>query len=84
MEKKAKIIIAVLTAIIIILAAFLIYSIYMGWFVAQQQYAYNYGYQMAILQVIQESRNCSLVPLVAGNQTFTLVDIECLRANTTG
>lgn len=87
MEKKTKLIIAGLVAVIAILAAIIINGYYTGWMATQQQAAYMIGYQQAILDVIQQSRNCQTgVPLRAGNQTFTLIDIECLQlaGNTTG
>lgn len=37
------------------------------------------GFQRAVVQVIQQSRNCEPVPLNAGNTTVNVVAVECLE-----
>jgi len=40
----------------------------------------QYGYQQAIVQMMQQLATCQTVPLYAGNQTITAVAVECLQA----
>jgi len=86
MDKKTKITIGVLAVVVVILSCFIVYGLSMGWMVSQQQAAYTIGYQQAIVDVVTNSRNCQTgVPLTIGNNTYTLIDVDCLRsANTTG
>lgn len=78
MESKSKLIIAALLVVIAVMAGFIIYGYSVGWMVSQQQAAYTIGYQRAIIDVAQQSTNCQTgVPLTIGNQTITLVNVNC-------
>ncbi len=39
----------------------------------------QYGYQQAIIQVMQQLATCQPVPLYAGNATINAVAVECLQ-----
>jgi hypothetical protein len=82
MDKKTKMIVCVLLAAVVVLAGIVVYGFYNGWLLTQQQYAATYGYQQAILSIVQMSRNCSVVPLTIGNNTYQLVDTNCAQAET--
>lgn len=82
MDKKSKITIGVLAAVVVILSGFIVYSLSVGWMVSQQQAAYNVGiqdgYTQAVVDVVTNSRNCQTgVPLTVGNNTYTLIDVDC-------
>lgn len=46
------------------------------------QQGIQYGYEQAIIQIIQQSSTCRQVPLIIGNQTINLIAVECLKVNT--
>ena len=79
MDKKTKRLVIGLLVIIAVLAGFIIFNYSVSWFDSQQSSAYSLGYQQAALTLIQQSRNCSIVPLYVGNQTFSFVDVSCLQ-----
>ncbi len=40
----------------------------------------QYGYQQAVLQLAQQAATCQQVPVQVGNQSISLVAVECLQA----
>ena len=78
------------TKITIILAILLILSIsYIG-FQSYQQYIQKqqlnvfqqgaqYGYQQAVIQVIQQAATCQQVPLTVEDKTINIIAVECLK-----
>ena len=51
--------------------------------VAKEQEIFNNGKitgaQIIILQIAQQSQNCQIIPLVIGNATLNLVNVDCIR-----
>jgi len=39
----------------------------------------QYGYQQAIIQIMQQALTCQQVPMFAQNQTINLIAVECLQ-----
>ncbi|MBS3076733.1 hypothetical protein J4233_00510 [Candidatus Pacearchaeota archaeon] len=39
----------------------------------------QYGYQQAVVQLMQQLATCQQVPLYAGNDTINAVAVECLQ-----
>jgi len=39
----------------------------------------QYGYEQAIVQIMQQLSTCQAVPLYAGNSTLRAVAVECLQ-----
>lgn len=41
----------------------------------------QYGYQQAIIQIMQQASTCQQVPMFAQNQTINMIAVECLQQN---
>lgn len=39
----------------------------------------QYGYEQAVVQVVQQAVTCEQVPISVGNQTINVVAVECLQ-----
>jgi len=39
----------------------------------------QYGYEQAIIQLIQQASTCQQVPITVGNQTINIIAVECLQ-----
>ncbi len=39
----------------------------------------TYGYQLAVIQLLQQASTCQSVPVTANNVTLNLVAVECLQ-----
>ncbi|MFC1769167.1 hypothetical protein ACFLZX_05375 [Nanoarchaeota archaeon] len=39
----------------------------------------QYGYEQAVLQIVQQAITCQPVPLFVQNQTINMVAVECLQ-----
>jgi len=39
----------------------------------------QYGYQSAVIQIMQQATSCQQVPLYAENMTINLIAVECLQ-----
>ena len=42
------------------------------------QQGVRYGYQQAILKIVQQAVSCQQVPLYVGNQTLNVIAVKCL------
>jgi len=78
----------ILYIIIAILALIILGMLVNSWYTKQiaiaQQQGYTIGVTQSIATIVQQSRNCQIVPLFIGNQTFQFIDISCLQLNQTG
>ena len=78
--------IAVITLIILLLVAigFIGYNYYANSRASQDQTIFTqgaqYGYQQAIVQVMQQASTCQQVPLTYNNQTISMIAVPCLQA----
>lgn len=77
----------IITVLILIIAGFLINSWYVKQAAEKQeeqlgifQQGAQYGYEQAVIQIIQQAATCEQVPLIIGNQTINMVAVECLQA----
>ena len=82
MANKRNVLITVLIAVIIILAAIIVYAFvakptYTGFVTQKQIEGYNIGYQQAYLDIMQQAVTCQPVPLTFGNQTINIKAIGC-------
>ena len=83
MADKRKVLITILIAIIVVMAAVLVYIFLIGpaftGFVTQKQnIGYSVGYQQAFLDIMQQTITCQQVPLTYGNQTINIIAVGCL------
>ena len=39
----------------------------------------SYGYELAIVQIIQQATTCQQIPLKFKNQTVNIIAVDCLR-----
>ena len=82
MADKKKVLITLLVAIIVVMAAILVYIFVIqptisGYVISGQ----NEGYEFAIVSIIQQVAppRCQVIPLTFENQTINLVAVECLQ-----
>ena len=81
MEKdNNKLALRALILLVVFLSLLVIYSFALkpminGYVVKSQ----NEGVEFAIVTIAQKAANCEQVPLFVGNQTVTLVALECLQ-----
>lgn len=85
MADKKKVLITLLVAVIVIMAAILVYVFLIrpnitGYAVDRQRE----GYQIAILDIMQQAATCQTVPLTFENQTINLIAVECLQQQPQG
>lgn len=85
MADKKKVLITLLVAVIVILAAIIVYAFLIrpnitGYAVDRQRE----GYQIAILDIMQQAATCQTVPLTFENQTINLIAVECLQQQPQG
>ena len=82
-SRRTKLLIAILFIAIIVLSAALSSVMLSNFMADKQQSAFQQGYDngatAAILTIIQQSRNCQLVPLLSNNITYTMVDVSCVQ-----
>ncbi len=52
-----------------------------GYIGEKQTEAFNYGYELALTDVITGVSQCEPLPLTYDNQTINLIAIECLQEN---
>ncbi len=79
-DKSTKVVIWILLLVILVLVVFLAYTFLLRpvvtGYATERQVE---GYQVAILQVMQQASTCQPVPLTFGNQTINLIALECLQ-----
>ena len=39
----------------------------------------KFGYEQAIIQVVQQAATCQQVPLIVGNNTLNIIAVDCLQ-----
>ncbi len=77
---NSKFALRALVLLVVILSALVLYSFILkpvinGYIVKSQ----NEGIEYAIVTIAQKAANCEEVPLFVGNQTVTVVSLDCLR-----
>jgi len=82
MRKTNKILYWIIAILVLVIAGFLINSWYSNKIAAAQQQGYTVGVTQSVATIIQQSRDCKIVPLFIGNQTFQFVDVVCLQVQT--
>jgi hypothetical protein len=79
--------------LIILIVAFIIIILLVGGYLGVKAYkksqgekntiifqqGFTYGYTSAVLQIINISSNCQPFPIYVGNQTKTLISVDCLN-----
>ncbi len=80
MTDKRKVLITILIAVIVVMAAILVYVFlispaFTGYAVDRR----GEGVEFAIVSIMQQAATCQPVPLTFGNQTINLIAIECLQ-----
>jgi hypothetical protein len=72
----------IIILLVILLALALIYIAFKSYNEKQSeifQQGTQYGYEQAVLEMMQELSTCDQVPLFANNQTINAVAVECLQ-----
>ena len=81
MPDKKKVLITILIAVIVVMAAVLVYVFLIrpnitGYAVDRQRE----GYQIALFEILQVVTQCQTFPIAIGeNQTINLIAVECLQ-----
>lgn len=68
-----------IAAWILVATLYTLFGLYRGIKVGIIQYSFNQGRVGAIAQVIQEAQKCQPFPVNVGEQSVTLVSLECLQ-----
>jgi choline-glycine betaine transporter len=78
-----KTLVMLLLVLLVLALAYIVFDKYMDYQEQQKFEVYQegmqYGYQQAIIQVMQQLATCQPVPLYAGNATINAVAVECLQ-----
>jgi hypothetical protein len=86
--KKEGIIILALAFLLVLTLSYLAFSEYNKWKQNRELEIYQqgaqYGYEQAVMQVVQQAVTCQAVPLRVGNETISIVAIDCLTQATGG
>lgn len=80
--KKEKVVILVLAFLLVLTASYIAFSKYNEWKQNREieiyQQGAQYGYEQAVVQVVQQAVTCKPVPLRIGNETISIIAIDCL------
>lgn len=83
MNKKMSVSTVVLIVLLVFAFGYIAFDKYSVWKrnqdVSLYQQGANYGYQQAILGVVQEAVKCQPVPLIVGNQTINIFAVDCMK-----
>lgn len=87
--RKQTFVIIILIILLVVAAGYIVYTKFQA---SQQQKMLSvaqFGYQQAIIEIMEQALKCEQVPLYAGNDTLNIVAVECLqqtlsRGNNTG
>jgi len=83
MEKKNRILVLILSALLILSFGYIAYDKYFEWKQKKEfgifQQGANFGYEQAIGQVYSIAIQCQQIPLMYQNQTINLVSVDCLK-----
>lgn len=81
-NKRTKIII-ILAILLILLVSYIGFQSYQQYVQKQQldifQQGAQYGYQQAVIQVVQQATTCQQVPLKVQDKTINIIAVECLK-----
>jgi hypothetical protein len=79
---KEKTIILVLILLLILAGAYIGFTKYNSWRSGQEQQIFTqgaqYGYEQAVIQIVQQSLSCQPVPLRVQNETINIIAVDCL------
>ena len=80
---KQKVILASMAIALIVAVGYIIADWYQGVKVEEQnsffQQGAQFGYQQAVLQLLQQASTCQQVPVTMDNVTLNLIAVECLQ-----
>jgi flagellar basal body-associated protein FliL len=81
-SKLLKIILIILIVLIVLVGGFFGFKGYSKWRYNKDvkifDQGFTYGYTNAIIQIINVSYACQPFPVYVGNQTTTLISVDCL------
>jgi len=84
--RKDRVIILVLVFLLVLAASYIGFSKYNDWKQERElglyQQGAQYGYEQAIIQVVQQAVTCEPVPLKVGNDTISMIAVDCLQVPT--
>jgi hypothetical protein len=80
--KKEKIAILILAVLLVLTISYIGFSKYGQWKLEKETEMFRqgaqYGYEQAVVQIVQQAASCSAVPLRVGNQTMSIIAVDCL------
>ncbi len=76
--KKVKIIIYVLAILLVFSFSYILFITYQNAKVSLLQQGAQFGYQQAVLEVLQQAEVCQPIPIWVGNKTKELIAVDCL------
>lgn len=82
-NKGVIITIVVLIVLLVLAIGYIVYDRYSNYQSQKQLSVYQqgaqFGYQQAILQLMQNAPTCQPIPVTYNNQTVNLIAVECLK-----
>jgi len=83
MTKRLKILLVALIIVILLVGGYFGFKAYKSSKSEKEmnifQQGFTYGYTSAVLQMINISDSCQPFPVYVGNQTRTLISVDCLN-----
>lgn len=83
MSKRLKILIIALVVVIVLIGGYFGFKAYKNSRAERDlnifQQGFNYGYTSAVLQIMNISDTCQPFPIYVGNETRTLISVDCLN-----
>ncbi len=80
---KQRVVIWVLAVLLVLSLSYTGYGVYKNVKSKQQlglvQAGAQYGFESAVVEIMQQAATCQAVPLTANNVTLNLIAVECLR-----
>ena len=82
--KRENTIIFILALLLILAAAYIGFTKYNSWRNSEEQQIFaegaQYGYEQAVIQIVQESLSCEQVPLIVENETINIIAVDCISS----
>lgn len=69
----------ILAVLLVLVVGYIVVGKYTAYTEQKTLDAARFGYEQAIIQLVQQVSTCQQVPLIVGNYTVNVVAVECLQ-----
>jgi len=77
---KKDVVIVILVILILVTLSYIAFQKYNELRISDFKKGAVYGYQQAIIEIVQKSENCQQVPLFVNNKTINFVNVNCFSS----